>query len=161
MHKITPPSSSVSMKSPIHMEPTPYKEDTKSDDPSQNVDISHLSDTTSTTTNLDQTYPLDASWDHLLHLDSPCLSSELQDNSSVDSVEIEFLPESEGKLDHTNLSPTDVFSGHHGYEWFLLQREIDTPNGNLNHQDTHSCENQDDSLIHATILSHTFAPEVH
>ena len=30
-------------------------------------------------------------------------------------------------------------------------------NGNLNPQDTHNYENQDDILIHATILSHTFA----
>ena len=60
-------------------------------------------------------------------------------------------------MDHTNLSPTDVFSGHHDYELFLVQKEIESPNGNLNHQDTHNCENQDDILIHATILSHTFA----
>ena len=117
----------------------------------------HLSVSTSTTTNLNVTCTLDTSCDHLLHLDSPSLSSELQDNSSVDSVQIEFLPESEGKLDHTNLSPTDVFSGHHDYELFLLQKEIDAPNANLNHQDTHICENQDDILIHATNLSHTFA----
>ena len=113
MYKITPPSSSVSMRSPIHMEPTPFKKGIKSDDQPQNVNISHLSDPTSTTTNLDETYLFDTSCDHLLHLDSPSLSSELQDTSSVDSVEIEFLPESEGKLDHTNLSRTDVFSGHH------------------------------------------------
>ena len=100
---------------------------------------------------------LDTSCDHLLHLDSPSLSSELQDTSSVDSVEIEFLPESEGKLDHTNLSPIDAFSGHHDYELVLLQKEIDATNGNLNHQETHNCENQDDILIHSTILSHTFA----
>ena len=93
----------------------------------------------------------------MLQLDSPSLSSELQETSSDDSVEIEFLPESEGKLDHTNLSPTDVFSGQHDYELFLLQKEIDVPNDNLNHQDTHNCENQDDILIHAIILSHTFA----
>ena len=77
--------------------------------------------------------------------------------SCVDSVEIEFLPESEGQQDHTNLSPTDVFSGHNYYELFLLQKEIDAPKHNLNHHDTHNCENQDDILIHATILSHTFA----
>ena len=88
------------------------------------MDISYLNDPTSTTTNLDETYPLDTSCDHLPHLDSPSLSSELQDTSSVDSVEIEFLPESEGKLDHTNLSLTDVFSGHHNYELFLLQRRL-------------------------------------
>ena len=40
---------------------------------------------------------------------------------------------------------------------FLKQKEIDASNGNLNHQDTHICENQDDILIHATKLSHTFA----
>ena len=157
MYKITPLSPSASMRSPTHEELAPFKKGIKSDDPPQNVDISHLSDPTSTTTNLDETYPLDTSCDHLLHLDSPSLSSELQDTSSVDSVEIEFLPESEGKLDHTNLSPTDVFSGHNDYEVFLLQKEIDAQNGNLNHQDTHICENQDDILIHANILSHTFA----
>ena len=140
------------MRSPIHVELAPFKKGIKSDDPPQNVDISHLSDPTGTTTNLDETYPLDTSCDHLLHLDSHSLSSELQVTSSVDSIEIEFLPESEGKLDLTNLSPTDVFSGHHDYELCLLQKEIDAPNGNLNHQDTHTCENQDDILIHARIL---------
>ena len=95
MHKITPPSSSASMTSPIHMELAPFKKGIKSDDPPQNVDISLLNDPTSTTTNLDGTYPLDTSYERLLHLDSPSLSSELQDTSSVDSVEIEFLPESE------------------------------------------------------------------
>ena len=60
-------------------------------------------------------------------------------------------------MDHTDLSPTDVFSGHHDYELFLLQKEIDAPNGNLNHQDTHNCENQDDILSDATILSCTSA----
>ena len=103
------------------------------------------------------TCTLDTSYDHLLHLDSPSLSSELQDNSTVDRVEIEFHPESERKLDHTNLSPTEGFSGDHDYELFLLQKEIDAPNGNLNHQDTHNCRNQADILIHATILCHTFA----
>ena len=93
--------------------------------------------------------------DHLLLLDSPSLSSELQDTSSVDSVEL--LPESEGKLGHTSLSPADVFSGPHDYELFFLQKETDAPNGNFNHQDTHSCENQDGILTHATILSHTIA----
>ena len=39
---------------------------------------------------------------------------------------------------------------------FLLQKETDAPNGNLNHQDTHNCENQDVILNNATILSHTF-----
>ena len=151
MYKITPPSSSASMRSPIHLEPASFKKDIKPDDPPQDGDKPHLSVSTSTTTNLNVTCTLDTSCDHLLHLDSPSLSSQLQETSSVDSVEIEFLPESEGELDHTNLSPTDVFSGHHDYELFLLQKEIEAPNGNLNHQDTHNCENQDDILIHATI----------
>ena len=64
-------------------------------DPPQNVATSHLEDPISTTTNLDEACPLDTSCDHLLHLDSPSLSPELQYNSSVDSDEIVFLPESE------------------------------------------------------------------
>ena len=72
------------------------------------------------------------------------------------SVEIEFLPESERQLNHTNLSPTDVFSEHHDYELFLLQNEIDAPNDNPDHYDIHTCEIQDDILIHATNLSNTF-----
>ena len=118
---------------------------------------SHLKDPISTTTNLDEACSLDTSCDLLHHLDSPSLSSELQDNSSVDSIEIEFLHESEGQLDHTNLSPTDVFSEHHDYELFLLQNEIDAPNDNPDHYDIHICEIQDDILIHATNLSNTFA----
>ena len=43
MYKITPPPSSVSMRSPIHVELAPFKNGIKSDDPPQNVDISHLS----------------------------------------------------------------------------------------------------------------------
>ena len=73
------------------------------------------------------------------------------------SVEIEFLPESEGQLDHTKNSPTDLFSTHHDYELFLLQKELDAPNNNLNHYNFHTCENQDDILIHATNLSNIFA----
>ena len=118
---------------------------------------SHLKDPISTTTNLDEACSLDTSCDLLHLLDSPSLSSELQDNSSVDSIEIEFLPESEGQLDHTTLSPTDVFSEHHDYELFLLQKEFDAPNANPNHYDIHTCEIQDDILIHATNLSNTFA----
>ena len=118
---------------------------------------SHLKDPISTTTNLDEANSLDTSCDFLLHLDSPSLSSELQDDSNVDSVEIEFLPESEGQLDHTNFTPTDGFSEHHDYELFLLQKEPDAPNDNLNHYDIHTCENQDDVLIHVTNLSNIFA----
>ena len=106
---------------------------------------------------LDEACPLDTSCDYLLHLDSPSLSPELQYNSSVDSVEIEFRPESEGQLDHTKNSPTDLFSTHHDYELFLLQKELDAPNNNLNHHNFHTCENQDDILIHDTNLSNIFA----
>ena len=90
-------------------------------------------------------------------MDSLSLSSELQDNSSVDRVEIELLPESEGQLYPTNLSATDVFSAHHEYELFLLQKEFDAPSDNVIHHDIHNWENQDDILIHATNLSNTFA----
>ena len=94
------------------------KEGIQPDEPTKNVATSHLTDPISTTTHLDEACPLDKSCDHLLHLDSPSLSSEPQYNSSVDSVEIEFLPESEGQLDHTNFTSTDVFSEHHDYELF-------------------------------------------
>ena len=59
----------------------------------------------------------------------------------------------------TNISPTDVFSGHHDYEVFLLQKVIDAPHDNLNHHVPHDCEEQDQDTIltHAAILSHTFA----
>ena len=67
-HKITPPLSSASRRSPTHVELAPFKKGIKSDDPPQNVDIFFLSDPTSTTTNLDETYLLDRSCDHLLHL---------------------------------------------------------------------------------------------
>ena len=133
------------------------KKGIKPDKPPQNVVTSHLNDPISTTANLNEACPLDPSCDHLLPLDSPSLSSELQDSSSVDSVEIELLPESEGQLDHINLSPTDVFSEHHDYKLLLLQMEFDAPNDNLNHHDIHNSENQDDILIHATNLSNTFA----
>ena len=74
-------------------------------DPPQHVDKSHLSKSTSTTTNLNETCSLDTSCDHLLHLDSPSLSSELQDTSSVESVEIEFVPDFEEPLESNKLSP--------------------------------------------------------
>ena len=82
-------------------------------------------------------------------------SASTQDTSSN---EIEF--ESQGQLDNSNPSPTDVFSQQHHNELFLLQEEIDAPYDNLSHQESHACEKlgQDDtSLIHATNLSHTFA----
>ena len=60
-------------------------------------------------------------------------------------------------MDHTNLSPTHVFSEHHDYKLFLLQNEFDAPNDNPDHHDIHTCEIQDDIFIHATNLSNTFA----
>ena len=123
------------------------------------MDRSHLSDSTSTTTNLNETFSFDTSCDHLLHLDSPSFSSELQDTSSVQSVGIEFVPDFDEPLESNKFSPTDVFSVQHDYDLFLLNQEIGTPSHNLNHQDTHVCEKQgqDDFLIHATDLSHNFS----
>ena len=106
------------------------------ENPSEDVDRSHLSDSTSTTHSLNETCSLDTSGDHLLHLDSPSLSSELQHTSSVESVEPEpvldfedllqldstsvssqdtssieneLVSECKGQLDNDNLSPTDFF----------------------------------------------------
>ena len=87
----------IPLPKPVHspdISPSP-------NDPPQDVDKSHLSDSTSTTTNLNETCFLDTSCDHLLHLDSPSLSSELQDTSSVKSVEIEFVPDFEEPLEVT------------------------------------------------------------
>ena len=143
------------MKSSIHLELTPC-------------------DSTSTTTSMNKTCLLNTSCDHQLHLDHPNSSPELQDHSIVGSAEPESILDSEDlhQLDsisvssqatcsietETNLSPTDVFSGHHDYEMFLLQKEIDAPHDNLNHHVLHACEEQDQDVIltHATILSHTF-----
>ena len=136
------------------MEPTPFKKCTKPDDPPQNVDKPHLIASISTITNLDVTCALDTSCNQLLHLDPSSHSSDPQDISSVENVEIEFLPEIEVQLDYANLSPTDVFLGHHDYDLILLNQEIDTI---LNFQNIHVCDNEDVSLIHATNLSHTFA----
>ena len=151
----TSPPSPAPMRSPIHLELTPC-------------------DSTSTTTLFTKTCPLNTSRDHLPHLDHPSISSELKDNSTVGStepesildseellqldsisvssqatciIETEFIPEFEGQLDHTNLSPTDVFSGHHDYELFLLQKEIDAPHDNISHEDTHVYEEQDQDVF--------------
>ena len=107
----TSPPSPAPMRSPIHLELTPY-------------------DSTSTTTLLNKTCPLNTSCDHLSHLDHPSISSELKDNSTIGStepesihgsedlllldyivvssqatcsIETEFLPEFEGQLDHTDM----------------------------------------------------------
>ena len=117
MYKITPPLSSV--RSPIHMEPTPFKKGNKPDDPPQNVDKPHLSASISTITHLDVTCTLVTPCDQLLHLNPPSHSSAPQDISSVENVEIEFLPEFEVQLDYANLSPADVFHVHHDYDLFL------------------------------------------
>ena len=89
-----------------------------------------------------------------LQLDSISVSSQ-----ATCSIEIEYLPEFVGQLIYTNLSPTDVFSGHYDYEMILLQKEIDAPHDNISHEDTHVYEEQGQDVIltHATILSHTFA----
>ena len=81
--KFMSPSSSASMRSPIHLEPASFKKAIKPDDPPQDVGKPHLSVSTSTTTNLNETCSLVASCDHLLHLDSPSHSSEPQDTSRV------------------------------------------------------------------------------
>ena len=107
--------------------------------------------------NFDVACSLDTSWDHLLHLDCPSHSSEPQDISSAESVEIEFIDESEEPLEINKPSAADVFSSYHEYDLSLLNQEIDAPSDNLNFQNTHVCENLDDILIHATNLRYTFA----
>ena len=73
----------------------------------------HLGDSTSTTNSLNETCSLDTSGDHQLHLDSPSLLSDLPDTSSVESVEVEFVPDVEEPLENDSFSPTDVFSEQH------------------------------------------------
>ena len=92
------------------------------DDLPQDMHKSHLSDSTSTTTNLNKTCSLDISCDHLLHLDSPSLSSELQD---ISSVEIEFVPDFKEPLESNKSLPTNVFSVQHDYKLFLLTESRD------------------------------------
>ena len=50
--KFTSPSSSASMRFPIHLEPASFKKDIKLDDPPQDGNKHYLSVSTSTTTNL-------------------------------------------------------------------------------------------------------------
>ena len=87
---------------PTILQTSVIKNGIKPDEPFKNVATSHRKDSISTTTNLDEACSLDTSYDLLHHLESHSLSSELQGNSSVDSIEIEVLPESEGQLCHTN-----------------------------------------------------------
>ena len=61
---------------PTTIQTSVIKKGIQQDEPSQNVATSHLKDPISTTTNLDEAWPLDTSCDHL-HLDSASLSSEL------------------------------------------------------------------------------------
>ena len=130
-NSISPPSPAP-MKSHIHLELPPC-------------------DSTSTTTSMSITCLMNTSCDHQIHLDLPSTSPELHHDSIVGSaepgsildsedllqldsisvssqatcsIETEFLPEFEGQFDDTNLSPTDVFSGHQDYEMFLLQKEM-------------------------------------
>ena len=146
----TSPPSPAPMKSSIHLELTSCA-------------------STSTTTSMNKTCLLNTSCDHQLHLDHPSISPEQQDHSIVGSADPESNLDSEDlhQLDcisvssqatcsietKTNLSPTDVFSGHHEYEMFLLQKEIDAPHDNLNHYVLHAYEEQDQDVIltHATI----------
>ena len=152
----TSPLSPAPMTSPIHLELIPC-------------------DSSSTATPVKKPCSVNTSCDHLHHLAHPSTSLEPQDHSIDGSAEPELILESEHILQldsisvssqatcsietETNLSPTDVFSGHHDYEMFLLQKEIDTPHDNLNHHAPHACEEQDQDTILtlATILSHTFA----
>ena len=119
----------------------------------------HLSDSTSTTNRLNETCSLDTSGDDLLHLDSPSLSSELQDTSSVEQVEVEFFPEFEETLDN-NIFDQQMLSVNDMTMTCSYSKKIDTPSDNLSHQDSHFCEKRDQDdicFIHTTNLSHNFA----
>ena len=78
MPHYTSPSSSGPMRSTILWELTPFKKGVKPDETPQAVDKSHLRVSTNFTTNLNDTCPLDASCEHLPHLDTANPSSELQ-----------------------------------------------------------------------------------
>ena len=80
--------------------------------PSRDVDKPHLSDSTSTTHSLNETCSLGTSGDHLLHLDSPSISSEIQITSIVESVEPEAVPDFEEllQLDSTSVSSQNTSS---------------------------------------------------
>ena len=91
MHKVSLPSSSASMRSPIHLELAPLKKGTKPDDPPQDVDKPHISDSISTITNLDVTCTLDTSCDQLLHLDPPSHSSDPQTSQVLKMLKLNLL----------------------------------------------------------------------
>ena len=117
MPNTTSTPSPAPMKSPIHLEFIPC-------------------DSISTATPVKKLCRVNTSCDHLPHLDHPRTSLEPQDHSIVGSADPESILESEDLLQldsisvssldtcnietETNLSPTDVFSGHHDYEMFLL-----------------------------------------
>ena len=107
---------------------------------------------------MEEIIPYNQFVDQLPHLDSPSLSSELQGTSSVESVEMEFVPDFEEHLESNKFSPTDAFNVQHDYELSKHKQESDTPSDNPNHHDTHVSEKQgqDDFLIHATDLSNNF-----
>ena len=73
---------------PTTIQTSVIKKGIKPVEPPKNRATSHQKDPISTITNLDEACPLDTSCDHLIQLDSSSLSSELQGNSSVVSVEI-------------------------------------------------------------------------
>ena len=83
----TSPPSPASMRSPINLELTPCY-------------------STSTTTLVNKTCPVNTSCDHLPHLDHPNISSELLDNSTVGSTETESIldPEDLIQLDSISIS---------------------------------------------------------
>ena len=106
-------------------EPIPQPEPVYSPDicpspekPSHDVDSSHLSDSTSTSHRVNETCFLDTSDDPLLYLDSPSLSSELQNSSRAESVELEPVPDSEDLLllDSTSASSQDTSSNEIEFE---------------------------------------------
>ena len=76
------------------------------------MDESHLNDSTSTPPKLNETCSLNTSGDHLSHLDSPNLSSELQDNSILESTGPQSVPDFEDllQLDSTSVSSKDTSS---------------------------------------------------
>ena len=71
MFNFMSPPSPAPMRPSIHLELAPSKKGIKPEHPPQDVDKSHLSDSTSTTITLNETCHVNTSCDHLLHLDPP------------------------------------------------------------------------------------------